>query len=87
MPVHAAGIYGILQTPGGQGAFLRLAWDSGFLFSWEVTKSHEVLAMFVPTWAYVSLFMGIRAFLSASGTARSFLASFCEITWALGHIW
>ena len=45
MPVHAAGTYGILQTPGGQGIFLHLDWDSGFLFAWEVTKSQEVLAM------------------------------------------
>jgi hypothetical protein len=45
-PIHAAGTYGILQTPGGQGAFLRLDWNSGFLFSWEVTKTQEVLAMF-----------------------------------------
>ena len=39
MPVYAAGTYGILQTSGGQGVFLRLAWDSGFPFSWEVAKS------------------------------------------------
>ena len=36
-----------LQAAEGQGAAACLDWYSGFLFSWEVTKSQEVLAMFV----------------------------------------
>jgi hypothetical protein len=35
-----------LQAAEGQGVFARPDWYSGFLFSWEVTKSQEMLARF-----------------------------------------
>jgi hypothetical protein len=36
-----------LQAAEGQGAAVCLDWDSGFLFSWEVTMSHKIMTRFV----------------------------------------
>jgi hypothetical protein len=48
MPVYAAGTLFMLQAAGGQGALSRPNWYSGFLFSWEVTKSHKIVTQFAP---------------------------------------
>jgi hypothetical protein len=38
----------LLQAAEGQGTCARLDWSSGFLFSWEVPKSQDVVTSFVP---------------------------------------
>ena len=39
MPVYAAGTYGILQTPGGQGVLFAPGLGQQLSFSWEVAQS------------------------------------------------